>query len=178
MSGEQTYRLEKLEIWQHFVPYWVLQGRKGYRIYNVIIMDLNLQNVTTSSLRHNATTTEIPEENESDSLLGSYLWLPYVVLTVVFIAMLVASFINFHCKYKDRYILRTTMARGSSGVNHNGDLTTIVSDNTKTRRLKMLYGNKVDVSSIIVNSMLDNVMNAERRSRYEKIYTSTYWRYC
>ena len=127
-------------------------------------MNFNLQNATTYS-PHQSNTTPRDSMEESDSPLGKYLWLPYVILTVILIAMLVASFINFHFKYKDRYVKRTVMARGSSAVNQNGDLTSVVSDNAKTRRLKMFYGNKVDVSSIIVKSMLDNAMNAEGRTR-------------
>ena len=127
-------------------------------------MNFDLQNATTYS-PHQSNTTPRDSMEESDSPLGKYLWLPYVILTVILIAMLVASFINFHFKYKDRYVKRTVMARGSSAVNQNGDLTSVVTDNVKTRRLKMFYGNKVDVSSIIVKSMLDNAMNAEGRTR-------------
>ena len=127
-------------------------------------MNFDLQNATTYSPQRSNTTPRDSME-ESDSPLGKYLWLPYVILTVILIAMLVASFINFHFKYKDRYVKRTVMARGSSAVNQNGDLTSVVTDNAKTRRLKMFYGNKVDVSSIIVKSMLDNAMNAEGRTR-------------
>ena len=127
-------------------------------------MNFDLQNATTYS-PHQSNTTPRDSMEESDSPLGKYLWLPYVILTVILIAMLVASFINFHFKYKDRYVKRTVMARGSSAVNQNGDLTSVVTDNAKTRRLKMFYGNKVDVSSIIVKSMLDNAMNAEGRTR-------------
>ena len=127
-------------------------------------MNFDLQNATTYS-PHQSNTTPRDSMEESDSPLGKYLWLPYVILTVILIAMLVASFINFHFKYKDRYVKRTVMARGSSAVNQNGDLTSVVTDSAKTRRLKMFYGNKVDVSSIIVKSMLDNAMNAEGRTR-------------
>ena len=127
-------------------------------------MNFDLQNATTYS-PHQSNTTPQDSMEESDSPLGKYLWLPYVILTVILIAMLVASFINFHFKYKGRYVKRTVMARGSSAVNQNGDLTSVVTDNAKTRRLKMFYGNKVDVSSIIVKSMLDNAMNAEGRTR-------------
>ena len=49
-----------------------------------------------------------------ESPLGSYLWLPYVLLTLVILLMLIASFINFHLKYKDRYVRRSELARGSS----------------------------------------------------------------
>ena len=127
-------------------------------------MNFDQQNATTYSPLQSSTTPGGSME-ESDSPLGSYLWLPYVSLTVILIGMLVASFINFHFKYKDRYVKRTVVARGSTALNQNGDLTTVVTDNAKTRRLKMFYGNKVDVSSIIVKSMLDNAMNAERRTR-------------
>ena len=127
-------------------------------------MNFDLQNATTYS-PHQSNTTPLDSMEESDSPLGKYLWLLYVILTVILIAMLVASFINFHFKYKDRYVKRTVMARGSSAVNQNGDLTSVVTDSAKTRRLKMFYGNKVDVSSIIVKSMLDNAMNAEGRTR-------------
>ena len=49
-----------------------------------------------------------------ESPLGSYLWLPYVLLTLVILLMLIASFINFHLKYKDRYVRRSELARGGS----------------------------------------------------------------
>ena len=122
------------------------------------------QNATIYSPHQNYTIKTSMEE--SDSPLASYLWLPYVILTFILIAMLVASFVNFHFKYKDRYVKRTAVARGSNSVNQNGDLTAIITQPAKTRRLKMFYGNKVDVSSIIVNSMLDNALQAEKRRRY------------
>ena len=139
-------------------------------------MNLDPQNVTAYSTQQNG-AVKVPMEEKSDNPLGSYLWLPYVILTFVLIAMLVASFINFHFKYKDRYVKRTATARGTNSTNQNGDLTSIVTEPAKTRRLKMFYGNKVDVSSIIVNSMLDNVMQAERRGRYAcfKVF-KLFWR--
>ena len=51
-----------------------------------------------------------------------YIWLPHVLLSVVMIGLLAVSFINFHRKYKDRYVKRGQMARHESLANiHDGN---------------------------------------------------------
>ena len=128
-------------------------------------------NVTTevpsnsSAVQQVLAETPVPDAGP----LGAFLWLPYVLLTLVLIAMLAASFVNFHFKYQERYVKRTATARGKgSGANgprsQNGGLASVVGEPPpKTRRLKMFYGNKVDVSSIVMNSMLDNALQAGGR---------------
>ena len=129
----------------------------------------------------------VSTEAVEGTAVTSLLWLPYLVLTLVLLSLLVASFIHFHYKYRDRYAKRSVLARATRHpasdlemapsqlrgsvaphrasiflpnsvndisaatmtLNQNGDA------NPKTRRLKMFYGNKVDVSSIVVNSMYE-----------------------
>ena len=39
------------------------------------------------------------------------LWLPYILLTIFLMALLIASFIHFHYKYRDRYARRDELAK-------------------------------------------------------------------
>ena len=124
---------------------------------------------------------------------ASLLWLPYVALTLFLISLLLASFIHFHIKYRDRYVQRdklrkeiarpaepddieaaaaaATAAAGAAMFNHLPLSATRLLANRaglsgsnnmpeesalprQKTRLKMLYDNKVDVSSIVENSLL------------------------
>ena len=131
----------------------------------------------------------VASKNNSDDDM-SLLWLPYVLLTAFLIGLLLASFIHFHWKYRERYMQRDKLAKEQRIVDID-DIEAAPSIHSKiegqnilplsaTRllvqraaedrrasfsetvprtqrqkgRLKMLYDNKVNVSSIVENSLL------------------------
>lgn len=106
--------------------------------------------------------------NVMDAETVNYLWLPYVILTLILLSLLVASFIHFHVKYRDRYVKRSVLAKAvrlgpdctaiqedssdSNNVHRDSildsgsdfpDTLQRVPSGAKPRRLKMFYGNKV-----------------------------------
>ena len=50
-------------------------------------------------------------------------------------------------------------------VERNGGPPSILDSKEQPRRLKMMHGNKVDVSSIIINSMQDYARRASTRQK-------------
>ncbi len=141
----------------------------------------------------NVTSPTVEVITTSSGLAVKLLWLPYVVLTIVLLSLLVASFVHFHWKYRDRYAKRVVLAKiersdvesqisgmegslvislkgegtspypeenHSGGVGHSETLSAPHTQSgagmvNKTRRLKMFYGNKVDVGLIVKRSVME-----------------------
>ena len=169
----------------------------------LIIPDNGTANSTDSTFQFGLvnTTSGAGLAAEVDVGPANLLWVPYVVLTLILLGLLVASFIHFHYKYRDRYIKRSQIARNGSDVDlpadtvevnivesiYNGHYTnyalarsgTLMSlssagqlasyhvrpnrppNRTRSTRLKMLYGNKVDVDRVIEKSMWERSASRE-----------------
>ena len=140
----------------------------------------------------NSTATVAPGQDGE----GLSLWLPYLILTLVLLALLVASFIHFHCKYRERYQRRANLRQSYGAELENGlvalprasmeapamlnasrfiprtpPLSHINGTHKgRVRRLKMFYGNKVDVSSVVANSLQEDLARERlaRAARQEK----------
>ena len=69
-------------------------------------------NVTSLPVQaFNNVMSHVVMENQGVALL----WLPYVLMTVVILALLCVSFVRFHMQNKERYIRREVIARQESG---------------------------------------------------------------
>ena len=164
--------------------------------------DFDISNSIRSVVQHEQ---QLNNSNQHDEGGIRLLWLPYLLLTVFLISLLLASFIHFHIKYRDRYVQRhilrkeitrsalledieaataatASVAAGATMFNHlplsatrllsqqpetsNINYTDVHLEPTKLRkqktRLKMLYDNKVDVISIVENSLLTRTVNNDK----------------
>jgi len=79
----------------------------------------------------------------SDRFPAALLWLPYAVLTLLLSALLVASFVHFHCKNGHKYKKR----RRSTNGNGNEDETT---GSTSTVRHVAFSDNRTSVPGVAV----------------------------
>lgn len=158
----------------------------------MILPDNNTVNDTVNISMPNIaipSTTLTPSVDVGGLIVGgvNLLWLPYVLLTLILLGLLVASFAHFHYKYRDRYIKRLRMARHESVIInndsedfgcHNGPYPSVPTDDllslassevavtgsttvnerppSQGKRMRMLYGNKVDVDTVIGNSMFEH----------------------
>ena len=121
--------------------------------------------IASTAESHNASVANVTDSGLIIEVepLDPYLWLPYVILTVILVMLLIASFLNFHFKYKDRYLKRTHDVNGGiNGFANNSVMDILVNghiQNTPPRRLQMFHY-RINVADIIRESMLDSASRA------------------
>ena len=80
----------------------------------------------TSTQQYNNTTTAQPLPPEESALDKFFLWLPYIIFTIVLLTLIAISFLKFHCERENQY--RRRQAELNDKIQH--DESTNINTNT------------------------------------------------